>query len=233
MIDNPKIIVALDYSDVEQARSFVDKIDPKSCRLKVGKTLFTHCGPEFVEELMLRGFDIFLDLKFHDIPQQVAGACRAAAELGVWMMSIHILGGRAMLEAAVSAVRESSVERKPLLVGITVLTSLQDSDLKTLGIRETIQMLVPNMAQLAQKIGLDGVVCSPEEAAMLRAKLDKPFLLVTPGIRLGEDPRADQKRVMTPMEAIKAGSDYLVIGRSITQAKDPLKALEQLASACS
>lgn len=177
---------------------------------------------------MQKGYRIFLDLKFYDIPQTVAGACRAVAELGVWMMNIHISGGRTMMETVVNALQSITLKEKPLLIGVTILTSLDGSDLKTLGIQEKVPDIVCRMATLAKSAGLDGVVCSAQEAALLRKQFDRNFLLVTPGIRLETDEKGDQKRVMTPRAAIQAGSDYLVIGRPITQSTDPLKALEAI-----
>ncbi len=227
MPHNPRIIVALDFPSVELAQRLVDQLNPSLCRLKVGNILFTQAGPRFVEGLMARGFEVFLDLKFHDIPQTVAGACKAAAELGVWMTNVHIQGGRAMLEAAVEAL--APFKKRPLLLGVTLLTSLQNEDLAPLGIHLSIDQLVPQMAEMAKAVGLDGIVCSSQEAQALRQDLGPSFLLVTPGIRLSEEAEAgDQKRILTPTAALKAGSDYLVIGRPITQAKDPLKVLEKI-----
>lgn len=225
---DPKVIVAIDAGTVEQARSQINPLTPELCHLKIGSILFTRYGPAFVEELMQKGYRIFLDLKFYDIPQTVAGACRAVAELGVWMMNIHISGGRTMMETVVNALQSITLKEKPLLIGVTILTSLDGSDLKTLGIQEKIPDIVCRMATLAKSSGLDGVVCSAQEAALLRKQFDRNFLLVTPGIRLETDEKGDQKRVMTPRAAIQAGSDYLVIGRPITQSTDPLKALEAI-----
>ena len=231
-VSGPRVIVAFDYSNIEQARRLSRQLDPSLCRIKVGKSMFTRFGPAFVEELQKAGFQIFLDLKYHDIPQQVAGACQAAAELGVWMMSVHVQGGRAMLEAAVEAVAKHSLSHKPLVVGITVLTSLDRGDLQTFGISEELDTLVLRMARLAKEVGLDGVVSSSQEAQELRKQMGKDFTLVTPGIRLETDESADQKRVMTPIAAVAAGVDYLVIGRSITQAKDPLAVLRNINESC-
>jgi orotidine-5'-phosphate decarboxylase len=224
---DPKIIVALDFSSTEQVFAFTDRVDPGLCRLKVGKELFTHAGPDLVRSLVEKGFDIFLDLKFHDIPNTVAKACTAAAELGVWMMNIHASGGRPMMEAAYEALTKRK-GRRPLLIGVTVLTSLDRNDLNEMGILSSPAEQVLRLARLAQVSGLDGVVCSPQEVNVLRGELGKKFLLVTPGIRPAGSDRGDQKRVMTPVDAIQAGSNYLVIGRPITQADDPVMVLNTI-----
>jgi orotidine-5'-phosphate decarboxylase len=220
------IIVALDYDNAPAALALAEKLDPALCRVKVGKELFTRSGPALVEQLQLQGFELFLDLKFHDIPNTVAGAVRAAAELGVWMVNVHASGGRRMLEAAREAVDKGP--NKPLLIGVTVLTSMSAQDMKELGYAETPRERVARLAQLSQDSGLDGVVCSALEAAMLRAQCGREFSLVTPGIRLAGDAAGDQRRVVTPLDAIANGSDYLVIGRSITQASDPVATLRKI-----
>lgn len=225
---SPRIIVALDYSSLDDARQLINKLNPKLCRLKVGKIMFTRYGPDFVRELINKGFDVFLDLKFHDIPQTVAGACLAAAELGVWMMNVHVQGGQAMLRAASEILKQLPDEKRPLLIGVTVLTSLEESDLKNIGINENLEDVVTRYATIAKDSGLDGVVCSAKEAVILRKKLGKEFLLVTPGIRLATDDKQDQKRILTPKAAVSAGADYLVIGRSITQADDPVSLLHRI-----
>jgi len=219
----PRIIVALDFSEVSQALAVVARLHPSTCRLKVGKELFTLGGPPLVEKLLKQGFQVFLDLKFHDIPHTVAQACRAAAELGVWMMTVHTLGGGKMLEAAREAV--ASTSQRPLLIGVTLLTSLDDDDLRDIGIGGTVEDQVVRLAGLAQQTGLDGVVCSAQEARSLRVRYGPGFCLVTPGIRPAGAATQDQRRVMTPAEALQAGADYLVIGRPITQAPDPQQAL--------
>lgn len=226
--NSPRLIVALDFPSVEMAYQLVKQLKPSLCRLKVGNILFTQAGPAFVEDLMKLGFEVFLDLKYHDIPQTVAGAVKAAAELGVWMVNVHIQGGQAMLEAASGALQ--SFNKRPLLMGVTILTSLQDEDLAPLGIQIPIEKLVPRMAEMAQQAGLDGVVCSSQEARILREQFDSSFVLVTPGIRLSRDEVGDQKRILTPIAAVQAGVSYLVIGRPITQAADPLKVLEKITS---
>ena len=226
--NDPKIIVALDCENIRQVREISSKLDPKLCRLKVGSTLYTHYGPALVEELQQQGFEIFLDLKFYDIPKQVAGSVRSAAELGVWMVDLHVQGGQQMMEAAVEELCNASVADKPLLIGVTVLTSMNNDDLLAMGIKEEIATMVPRMAKNAKKFGLDGVVCSPHEAALLREQLGEDFVLVTPGIRLAGRETHDQKRIMTPEDAIKAGSSYLVIGRAITEAKSPVEVLETI-----
>lgn len=221
------IIVALDYPTKEQAIALAKSLDPSLCRLKVASTLFTRYGPALLEELMQLGFEIFLDLKYHDIPQQVAGACKQAAALGVWMLTLHASGGIAMLSAAKEAVDSVSGNR-PLLVGVTVLTSLSDDDLSNIGYQHNARETVLSLAKTAKAAGLDGVVSSAQEVKMLRDAIPDDFIFVTPGIRLAEDSRADQKRVVTPKAAIEAGSTYLVVGRSITQAADPVETLRKM-----
>ena len=223
----PKIIVAIDANTREEAYAQVCQLDPKLSHLKIGNILFTRYGPSLIEELIQKKYRIFLDLKFHDIPQTVAGACRAAALLGVWMVNVHISGGRVMLETAVDTL-QNMTGTKPLLVGVTILTSLDSQDLKTLGIDDDIFSLSARMAMLAKESGFDGVVCSANEAALLRKQQGKEFLLVTPGIRLLDDEKNDQKRTMTPEAAIKAGSNYLVIGRSITKSPNPREVLQKI-----
>lgn len=220
------IILALDYNEKKQAIDFAKTIDPKFCHLKVGPILFTHYGPALIEELMKLGFSIFLDLKFFDIPQTVYGAVKAASDMGVWMLNVHATGGKAMMEMAREAVNAS--KNKPILLGVTVLTSLSQEDLAWLGVPGTIEERVTALAGHAKNCGLDGVVCSAHEARILREQLGKDFLLVTPGIRLPEDHDSDQKRIKTPQEAIEAGANYIVIGRSVTQAADPLMVLEKI-----
>lgn len=225
---DPRIIVALDYANAAEALSIVERLSPQLCRLKVGKELFTRTGPELVRGLIGRGFDVFLDLKFHDIPNTVAQACRAAAELGVWMVNVHAQGGRKMLSAAREALADGADGRRPLLIAVTVLTSLATEDLAEVGLAGTPADNVRRLATLAQACGLDGVVCSPQEAADLRQRLGSDFRLVTPGVRPAGAALDDQRRVMTPAEAIAAGAHYLVIGRPITQAPEPLAVLERL-----
>lgn len=226
MLDQ-KIIVALDYDNQVDALAFIDKIDPNSCRLKVGKEMFTLYGPQFVKELHKRGFSVFLDLKFHDIPNTCSKAVRAAAELGVWMVNVHASGGEKMMSASREILEPYGKER-PLLIGVTVLTSMERSDLVGIGLDIEPQQQVMRLAQLSQNSGLDGVVCSAQESSMLKSTLDNEFKLVTPGIRPVGSAVGDQKRIMTPAEAVKVGSDYLVIGRPITQAKDPAAVLIEI-----
>jgi len=221
--NHSRIIVALDFPREADALNLVERLDPTRCRLKIGKEMFTRSGPQLVETLVSRGFDIFLDLKFHDIPNTVAGACRSAAELGVWMINVHTLGGRKMMEAAREAVEKSA--SKPLLIGVTILTSMGEDDIAEVGLAGTPAENVRRLATLAQDSGLDGVVCSPKEVTMLRENIGQEFSLVTPGIRPAWAEKGDQTRITTPADAVKLGSDYLVIGRPITAADDPLKAL--------
>ncbi|MGA7180564.1 MAG: orotidine-5'-phosphate decarboxylase [Thiobacillaceae bacterium] len=221
-----RIIVALDYADMESAWALARQLDPKLCRIKVGTELFTVAGADFVRRLVSQGFDVFLDLKFHDIPNTVGAACRAAASLGVWMMNVHASGGRRMMTAAKAAL--SDLERKPILIAVTVLTSMGPEELVECGIDASPQEQVRRLARLAKSCNLDGVVCSALEASQLRAELGRDFALVTPGIRPVGSDSGDQTRIMTPTGAIMAGSDYLVIGRPITQAPDPLNALKNI-----
>ena len=226
MIDQ-KVIVALDYDNQTDALAFVDKIDPSSCRLKVGKEMFTLFGPDFVKELHKRGFSVFLDLKFHDIPNTCSKAVRAAAEMGVWMVNVHASGGERMMTAS-REILEPYGKDRPLLIGVTVLTSMEQSDLAGIGLDIAPQEQVIRLANLTKNSGLDGVVCSAQEASMLKGELGQEFKLVTPGIRPAGAAVGDQKRIMTPVDAVKAGSDYLVIGRPITQAPDPAAVLAQI-----
>ena len=219
-----KIIVALDFASSSRAVSFIDSLDPKLCRLKIGKELFTAAGPGLVETMIRKEFDVFLDLKFHDIPNTVANAVRVAADLGVWMLNVHTSGGSTMMKAAKDALL-SCGGRKPILIGVTVLTSISTSELEEIGINDDLRDHVANLARLAYDSGLDGVVCSAEEARLLRDSLPPDFILVTPGIRRHQDAKGDQKRVITPSEAIRNGSDYLVVGRPITKAASPSAAL--------
>lgn len=220
------IIVAMDVPRRAAALALADKLDQKSCRLKVGMELFTRAGPQIIEDLQRLGFEIFLDLKYHDIPNTVTGAIRAAMELGVWMTNVHCLGGPQMLEAAAKA-RQSVAGKSPILIGVTVLTSMDAASLDAVGIHDTPQNEVLRLAKLAQDAGLDGVVCSGQEAATLRAETSGSFVLVTPGIRLPEGSADDQARIMTPEKAVMAGANYLVVGRPITGAPDPRAALHE------
>lgn len=222
-----RVIVALDYEQQAEALAFVDKIDPNSCRLKVGKEMFTLFGPDFVRELHKRGFSVFLDLKFHDIPNTCSKAVRAAAELGVWMVNVHASGGERMMSAS-RQILEPYGNDRPLLIAVTVLTSMEQSDLRGIGIDVAPKEHVMRLASLTQNAGLDGVVCSAQEAHMLKSYLGQEFKLVTPGIRPIGSETGDQRRIMTPSEAIKAGSDYLVIGRPITQATRPDEVLKAI-----
>jgi orotidine-5'-phosphate decarboxylase len=225
-MNDPKIIVALDFDTPEAALQLAGRLDPALCRLKVGKELFTCAGPDLVARLVEAHFEVFLDLKFHDIPHTVAQACKAAARLGVWMVNVHALGGRKMMNAAREALE--NLPNRPKLIAVTVLTSMGKDDLAELGFSGEPQDSVLRLAKLAQECGLDGVVCSAREAAPLRDALGKDFCLVTPGIRPAAASPDDQVRVATPAEALKQGASYLVIGRPITQAADPLQALKNI-----
>jgi orotidine-5'-phosphate decarboxylase len=225
-MSDPKIIIALDYPIAVPALALADKLEPALCRLKVGKELFTATGPALLEELMHRGYEVFLDLKFHDIPNTTAQACKAAASLGVWMVNVHALGGRKMLEAAREAIARSA--QQPKLIAVTMLTSMAQQDLAEIGINTKLADIVLRLATLARDCGLDGVVCSAQEAALLRKHCGSEFCLVTPGIRPAQASLDDQSRVMSPKAAMQAGSSYLVIGRPITQAADPLQALLEI-----
>ncbi|NQZ42385.1 MAG: orotidine-5'-phosphate decarboxylase [Moritella sp.] len=226
-MQDSKVVVALDYADEASALNFVDKINPSQCRLKVGKEMFTLFGPEFVRKLVARDFDVFLDLKFHDIPNTVAKAVAAAAELGVWMVNVHACGGQRMMEAAKAALVPYG-DKAPILIAVTVLTSMEQEDLAQMGVNITPAEQVIRLATLTQKSGLDGVVCSSQEAAMLKEALGKSFQLITPGIRPAGSAAGDQRRIMTPVEAVAAGADYLVIGRPITQAESPMQVLTEI-----
>jgi orotidine-5'-phosphate decarboxylase len=219
----PRIIVALDFPAAKPAQELVASLEPGLCRLKIGKEMFTRFGPGFVEQFVNRGFDIFLDLKFHDIPNTVAAACAAAADLGVWMINVHASGGRRMMETARE--RLEQFQNRPLLTAVTILTSLGGEDIAEVGFQGEPSANVCRLARLAEESGADGVVCSPLEAAQVRAQAGEGFLLVTPGVRPGSAAADDQKRVMTPTDAVVNGADYLVIGRPITGAGDPLQSL--------
>ncbi len=226
MENSSKIIVALDFSTAAEAIALAEQLDPAACRVKVGKELFTRSGPESVEKLVALGFDLFLDLKYHDIPNTVARACEAAADLGVWMVNVHASGGRRMMESAREALARR--EEAPLLIAVTVLTSMDRGDLSEIGLESDPAEQVVRLARLAQQSGMDGVVCSPREITPLRMELGSDFRLVTPGIRPAGSATGDQKRIMTPAEAVSLGSDWLVIGRPITAAEDPLAALNAI-----
>ena len=225
MNQEARVIVALDFDDAAKAMALVDQLDPAACKLKVGKEMFTLFGPEFVKSLIAKGFDIFLDLKFHDIPNTVAKACKAAAEMGVWMVNVHASGGMEMMKAAKNAIASSS-HPQTKLIAVTVLTSMDQAQLNDVVPEVSPAEQVKKLAQLTADSGLDGVVCSAKEAVMLRETHNDAFLLVTPGIRPAGADVGDQKRVMTPVDAIDAGVSYLVMGRPITQAENPLAALQ-------
>ena len=226
-LDDAPVVVALDFDDQNKALALIDKLTPQSCKLKVGKEMFTRFGPTFVTQLVDKNFDVFLDLKFHDIPNTVAKAVQAAADLGVWMVNVHASGGSKMMSAAKQSL-QSFGQDAPLLIAVTVLTSMDEQDLQGLGITVSPQEQVKLLAQLTKDSGLDGVVCSAQEAQSLKAQLGAEFKLVTPGIRPVGSDAGDQKRIVTPAQAMINGSDYLVIGRPITQAADPLAVLNDI-----
>ncbi|MGS2720266.1 orotidine-5'-phosphate decarboxylase [Paraglaciecola aestuariivivens] len=226
-VSESKVVVALDFDQVKSANEFIDKIDPSLCKLKVGKEMFTHFGPSFVKQLVGKNYDVFLDLKFHDIPNTVSKACQAAADLGVWMINVHASGGPKMMEYAKAGL-ERFGDKQPLLIAVTVLTSMDQQQLDAIGVDATLAQQVLRLAQLTYDSGLDGVVCSAQEASLLKSKIHQNFTLVTPGIRPEGSVQGDQIRIMTPKQAVQAGSDYLVIGRPITQSADPLQTLIEI-----
>jgi orotidine-5'-phosphate decarboxylase len=225
-MSDSRVIVALDFASAAEAQTLVARLDPARCKLKVGKELFVAAGPALVASLVDQGYAVFLDLKFHDIPHTVAAACRAAAKLGVWMLNVHALGGRAMLIAAREALENTP--SRPQLIAVTVLTSLHDAELAEVGVNGGAEQAVSRLSGLTQECGLDGVVCSAREVATLRRECGDSFLLVTPGIRPAQAAAGDQARIATPREALQNGASYLVIGRPITKAPDPLAALETI-----
>jgi len=226
MPSNSPVIVALDFDNQQAALSLADQLDPSQCRLKVGKELFTAAGPELVKALVARNFDVFLDLKFHDIPNTVAKAVKASADLGVWMANVHASGGSRMMSAAKQALDEQGSEMQ--LIAVTVLTSMDDTDLLETGVQRSPSEQVMHLAKLTQKSGLQGVVCSAQEASALKSALGPEFKLITPGIRLPDSAADDQRRIVSPTDAVAMGSDYLVIGRPITQSAQPLETLRQI-----
>ncbi|EMA3754055.1 orotidine-5'-phosphate decarboxylase [Salmonella enterica] len=226
-ITESPVVVALDYHERDKALAFVDKIDPRDCRLKVGKEMFTLFGPQLVRDLQQRGFDVFLDLKFHDIPNTTARAVAAAADLGVWMVNVHASGGARMMAAARDALAPFGKDA-PLLIAVTVLTSMETSDLCDLGVTLSPAQHAERLARLTQQCGLDGVVCSAQEAARFKQVFGTAFKLVTPGIRPAGSEAGDQRRIMTPEQALSAGVDYMVIGRPVTQSVDPAQTLKDI-----
>lgn len=225
---NKRIVVALDFAQPNEALKFIDTLDPQQCRVKVGKELFTAGGPDLIAAIHARNFEVFLDLKFHDIPNTVAKAVAAAAELGVWMVNVHASGGEAMLKAARAAL-EPYGEKAPLLIAVTVLTSMSAEELHQLGVQRPLQEHVLALAKLSAQCGLDGVVCSAQEAELIKAEVGRDFILVTPGIRPAGSATHDQQRIMTPQQAVAAGVDYLVMGRPIRESKNPVATLSAIA----
>ncbi len=226
-ITESPVVVALDYHERDKALAFVDKIDPRDCRLKVGKEMFTLFGPQLVRDLQQRGFDVFLDLKFHDIPNTTARAVAAAADLGVWMVNVHASGGARMMAAARDALAPFGKDA-PLLIAVTVLTSMETSDLRDLGVTLSPAEHAERLARLTQQCGLDGVVCSAQEGVRFKQAFGAAFKLVTPGIRPAGSEAGDQRRIMTPEQALSAGVDYMVIGRPVTQSVDPAQTLKDI-----
>lgn len=224
----PRLLVALDYKTTDDCLALVKQLNPVDCRLKIGKELFTAAGPAIIESVQKMGFDVFLDLKFHDIPNTVAGAVRSAANLGVWMINVHALGGERMMTAAKEAL--VSFSNKPLLIAVTVLTSMDATDLAGIGFNESPAQVVARLAALAKTAGMDGVVCSAHEAKQLKQQCGSEFVTVTPGIRLAAETQGDQRRVVTPEQAIANGSDFIVVGRPITQAENPAAAAAAIAA---
>ena len=225
-MNDSKIIVALDYANAQEALALVEQLHPSQCKLKVGKELFTAAGPALVEKLVAKDFNVFLDLKFHDIPNTVAKACKAASDLGVWMLNVHASGGRTMMQAALEGVDQSNAN--PYLIAVTVLTSMNQASLTEIGIQASIEAQVLKLATLTQTAGLHGVVCSAQEANLLRKQVQTDFLLVTPGIRPANTSQDDQSRIVTPADALAQGASYLVIGRPVTQAAEPAQALADI-----
>ena len=226
-----KLIVALDYDDDSAAMTLVDQLDPSLCALKIGSEMFTLFGTEIVRTLVAKKFKVFLDLKFHDIPSTVARACKAAADLGVWMLNVHAMGGLAMMQAAHNALVLYGSSR-PLLIAVTVLTSTSAMDLRASGINIPLEQHVCDLASLAREAALDGVVCSAQEVPAIKAACGHDFLTITPGIRMPGNTQDDQSRIITPELAIKAGSDYLVVGRPITQASYPVGVIRDILLSC-
>lgn len=230
-----RILVALDVDSTIEARTLADQLRGAVAGFKIGKQLFTSQGPAVVEELVARGDRVFLDLKFHDIPNTVAGAVRAATRMGVWMLTLHASGGSLMMRAAKAAADEEAarVSRPPpLVVAVTMLTSLDDAMLGEIGIRGPISGQVERLALLAKDSGLDGVVASPREIGLIRKACGAGFTIVTPGIRGADDTKGDQSRTMSAAEAVAAGASFLVVGRPITGASSPRLAAERLRVDC-
>ncbi|MEX2367833.1 MAG: orotidine-5'-phosphate decarboxylase [Pseudohongiellaceae bacterium] len=225
---NSRLIVVLDYPDMDSALTMAKSLDPALCRVKVGKELFTRAGPQVLEALRSLGFDIFLDLKYHDIPNTVAQAVQAAAEAGVWMVNVHASGGPRMMASARNMLDRFSAELRPLLIAVTVLTSMDQQELNTLGIPGSLEDQVIRLAKLARESGMDGVVCSALEAGKIKQACGSGFVTVTPGIRPAGTAANDQARIMTPSEAVRSGADYLVVGRPITEADNPMKVVKKI-----
>tara|TARA_B100001175_G_scaffold317272_1_gene333562 strand:- start:702 stop:1397 length:696 start_codon:yes stop_codon:yes gene_type:complete len=222
----PKLFIAIDHSEEKIAKELIQKLPPKACGIKVGKELFTACGPNIVDWINSKGFKVFLDLKYHDIPNTVEKACFAAAKMNISILNIHALGGKEMMLSAREGIDKS--KNKPYLIAVTILTSMDENDLKTIGIKSSINEQIKNLALLASQAELDGIVCSAKDILNIKKLLPKDFLYVTPGIRLNNDQDQDQKRVMTPSDAIRSGSSILVVGRPVTEAKNPELTVNQI-----
>ncbi len=230
---NNRVIVALDVATLSEAADLARRLAPHVAAVKIGSQLFTAEGPRAVHAMRDLGVRVFLDLKFHDIPNTVAGAVASARNLGVWMLNVHCSGGLAMMAEAAKAASATSSSGRPLVLGVTVLTSLDEASLQaTIGTVRTLREQVQHLARQAQAAGLDGVVASPQEIADIRQACGANFLIVTPGVRPAEADRGDQRRVMTPGDAIRAGADYVVVGRPILAAKDPVEAAKRIAAEC-
>jgi len=226
MNEVPKIFIAIDHNDINKAKELIQKLPPEICGVKVGKELFTVCGPEIIEWIQVQGFKIFLDLKYHDIPNTVEKACFAASNMGISILNVHALGGKDMMLAAKEGVDKSN--NHPYLIAVTLLTSMGASSLKEIGFTSSVNNHISNLAISASQANLDGIVCSAKDIADIKSTLPESFLYVTPGIRLINSVKDDQKRIATPLEAIKMGASILVIGRPITQAKDPEAVLRNI-----
>ena len=222
----PKLFIAIDQNDISKAKELIQKLAPEMCGIKVGKELFTACGPEIIQWIQEKGFKVFLDLKYHDIPNTVEKACFVASKMGVSILNVHALGGIDMMLAAKEGVDKSN--NNPYLIAVTLLTSMDSNGLKDIGFTSTVNKKILNLAKIASQAKMDGIVCSAKDIINIKSELPESFLYVTPGIRLSSSTKDDQKRISTPLEAVKMGSNILVIGRPITQAKNPEAVLNEI-----